>query len=104
MRSNHASVELDVPLQLELVGDEVQVTHNLRLTGIAFGPFPFSHQLGRERVPVDMAFGVASRAGVAVPVPGATDTAARFERLDGQAEAVAQAEQLVQAGEARADH
>src|SRR4051794_26538233 len=51
-----------------------------------------------------MAFGVASCAGVAVPVPGSAHTAARFERLHRQAETIAEAEQLVQAGEARADH
>src|SRR3954465_3651762 len=101
MRGNHAGVELDIPLQIEPVSDVVQIAHDLRLAGIAFGPFPFAHQLGGERVPIDMAFGVASRAGVAVPVPGSPDAGARFERLHRKAEAIAEAKQLVEAGEAR---
>src|SRR3954453_11779757 len=48
-----------------------------------------------------MAFGVASCAGVAVPVPGSAHAAARFERLHRKAEAIAEAKQLVEAGEAR---
>jgi len=36
-----------------------------------------------------MAFGVAARARVAVPIPGATDPATCFQRLYRQAEAIA---------------
>ena len=104
LRGGHAGVELDVALQVEPVGDEVQVAHDLGLAGIALGPFPLAHQLGGEGVPVDVAFRIAARAGIAVPVPGAADAAACFQRLHRQAEPVAQAQQLVQTGETGADH
>src|SRR4051794_19205802 len=51
-----------------------------------------------------MAFGVASCAGVAVPVPGSAHAAARFERLHRQAETIAESKQLVEAGEARTNY
>src|SRR4051812_8067393 len=104
MGGNHTGIELDVPLQVEPVGDVVQIAHDLRLAWIAFGPFPLAHQLGGERVPVDMAFGVASCAGVAVPIPGSAHAAARFERLHRQAETIAEAKQLVEAGETRTNY
>ena len=74
------------------------------LAGIALGPFPFAHQLGGEGVPVDVAFGIAARAGIAVPIPGAADATAGFQRLHRQAKTVAQAQELVESGEAGADH
>ena len=37
-----------------------------------------------------MAFGIATRAGVTVPVPGATHTGCRFQHLCGKPETVAQ--------------
>ena len=101
MRGDDAGVEADVALQVEPVGDMVEVAQDLRLAGIALGPFPLAHQLGREGVPVDVAFGIAARAGIAVPVPGAADAAAGFQHLHRQAETVAQAEQLVEARETR---
>ena len=103
VRGRDAAVEPDVALQVEPVGDEVQIAHDLGLAGIALGPFPFPHQLRRERVPIDVAFRIAARAGIAVPVPGAADPAARFQHLDRQAKPVAQAEQLIQTGEPGAD-
>src|SRR4051794_23378355 len=51
-----------------------------------------------------MAFGVASCAGIAVPVPGSAHTAAGFERLHRQAETIAEAKQLVEAGKARTNY
>ena len=40
LRGGHATVELNVALQSEPVGDEVQVSQNPSLAGIALGPFP----------------------------------------------------------------
>src|SRR4051812_25788982 len=51
-----------------------------------------------------MAFGVASCAGVAVPVPGSAHAAAGFERLHRQAETIPEAKQLIEAGEARTNY
>src|SRR3954454_18534509 len=50
-----------------------------------------------------MAFGVASCAGVAIPVPGAPDPIAGLQHLHRKAEPVAQANQLIQAGEPCSD-
>ena len=50
-----------------------------------------------------MAFRIAARAGIAVPVPGAADPAARFQSLYRQAEPVAQAVELVETREPGAD-
>jgi len=43
VRGRHTAVELNVVLQVELVGDEVQISQDLSLAGIALGPFPFLH-------------------------------------------------------------
>jgi hypothetical protein len=43
MRGRHSAVELNVALQVELVGDEVQISQDLSLAGISLGPFPFLH-------------------------------------------------------------
>ncbi len=40
-RRDDARVELDVAPQVEAVGDVVGVSQNLRLAGVALGPFPF---------------------------------------------------------------
>ena len=103
MRGGNAAVELNVALQVELVGDEVQVAQNLGLAGIALGPLPLSHQLGGKRVPIDMAFRIASRAGIAIPVPGAAHPSTCFQHLHRQTKPITQAEQLVKPGEARAN-
>ena len=58
------------PLTVELIGNVIEVAHHLRLLRVSLGPFPFPHQLFRKCVAVRMAFGIASRAGVAVPIPG----------------------------------
>src|SRR5277367_4436828 len=50
-----------------------------------------------------MAFGIAARAGIAVPVPGAADTTACLEQPRREPEPVAQAEQLIEAGEPGTD-
>src|SRR5277367_1906797 len=40
MRRRHPAVELNVALQVELVGDDIQISQNFGLAGIAFGPLP----------------------------------------------------------------
>src|SRR6185436_11371653 len=51
-----------------------------------------------------MTLRIAARAGVAVPIPGASDPGACFQHPDRKAQAVAQAEQLIETGESRADN
>src|SRR5215831_8365680 len=72
MRRRNAGPELNVAFQVELVGYEIQVAQNFRLARIAFGPFPFPHQLEGKRVPVDMTFRVAPCTGVVITEPAPT--------------------------------
>src|SRR3984893_7387135 len=48
--------EADVAVQVEAVGDVIEVAQNLPLPGAAFGPLPLSLQLFREGVGVAMTF------------------------------------------------
>ena len=100
---SHARVELDVLAQIEPVGDVVDILKDFRLVAVALRPMPFLLQVVVEGVGVFQAFHVAARAGVAVPEPGATYTAAGFEGFRLEAEA-AEAMEGVQAAEAAADH
>ena len=99
----HFGVELDVALQVELVGHEVQVLPDLRMLGIALGPFPFLLDLLVEGVAVVITFGIATRTGIAVPVPRAADARALLQDADFQAQLVAQFVQLIKAGKASPD-
>jgi hypothetical protein len=103
MRRSHAGVEADAALKVEALGDVVQIAQDLRLRGIALRPLPLLRQLIGERVAVRMALGIAARARVAVPVPRAADPFARLQPLDRQAEPIAQAEQLIEAGKTCTD-
>ena len=103
VRGGHAGVEADVTLEVEAVGDVVEVAQDLRRPGIALRPFPLARQLFGERVTVGVAFRIASRTGVAVPVPGAADPRARLQHLDRKTQTVAQAEQLIETGKTGAD-
>ena len=98
----HPRVELNVAAEIEAVGDVLDVPQDLGLGGIALRPAPFLLQLVGEGVGVVHALDVAAGAGIAVPIPGAADAAARFVDPRGQAEA-AQAVEHVQAGEPSAD-
>ena len=102
VRRGHARLELNVAAEIEAVGDVLDVAQDLGLGGIALRPVPFLLQLVGEGVGVVHALDVAAGAGIAVPVPGAADAAARFEDPRGEAEA-AQAVEHVQAGEPGAD-
>jgi hypothetical protein len=98
----HARIERDVAAQVELVGDELEVAQGFGLRREMLGPVPFLQDLVGERIPVRPALGIETRAGIAVPVPGAAHPAAGFEHAHRHAER-AQAMQLVHAGHAGAD-
>ena len=101
-RRGHPRLELNVAPEIEAVGDVLDVPQDLGLGGVPLRPVPFLLELVGEGIGVVHALDIAAGAGVAVPVPGAADAAARFVDPRGQAEA-AQAVQHVQAGEPGAD-
>ena len=103
VRGRDARVEADVAPQVELVRHVVQVAQDLGRLGIALRPAPFLEQLPGEEVAVGVALGVAARARIAVPVPRAAELGGGFHHLDREPQPLAQAKQLVQAGEAGAD-
>ena len=74
-----ALAELDVRLEVEALSTVFEVAQDLVLLRITLGPFPFLQQVLVERVAVDVAVGVAACAGIAIPVPRATDTVARLK-------------------------
>src|SRR5258706_11355091 len=104
MRGRDARAEAGIAPQVELGGDVIEVGADLRRTRVALARLPLVVQLAGEKVTVRVAFRVAARARIAVPVPGAADVAARLEHPHPQPEAIAQAMQLVEPREARADH
>src|SRR6185369_7696452 len=98
-----AGVELDVRTQVEAICDVVGVFQNLRLRRVTLAPVPFLLQLFGERIGVLHALDVAARAGIAVPVPGATDARALLK--DPRCHALpTQPVQHVHTGKARTDH
>jgi len=102
MRGGNARTKLDVAPEIEFVSNEVQVFEIVRLRRKMFLPVPFLQNFGRERVAVTPAFRIETRAGVAVPIPGATKAGAVFEDAHRHAE-LAQAIELIQARNAGAD-
>src|SRR5262249_22555222 len=100
---NHAGVKCDIPLQIETVGDVVEIAPDLRMARIALAPLPLAEQRLREGVAVGVAFRIAARPGIPVPVPGAADPPALFQHPGAEAETVAQGQHLVEARKARAD-
>jgi hypothetical protein len=102
MRSLHAGVEGDVAAQVELVGQELAVAQILGLAGEMLLPVPFLQHFRREGEAVGPALRIEAGAGIAVPVPGAADAAARL--IDARPEThLAQLQQLVHARQAGAD-
>ena len=101
-RRLHPAPELDVPAQVELVGDVVEVALGLRLGREVLGPVPFVQQLLAEGVAVGIALGIEAAARIAVPVPRAADAGPGFEHPDPLAQ-LPQAVELVQTGDARSD-
>src|SRR6185503_9821213 len=101
-RRLHSTPELDVPAQVELVGDVVEVALGLRLGREMLGPAPFVQQLLAEGVAVGVALGIEAAARIAVPVPGAADAGAGLEHPD-RLPQLPKAVELVQTGNARPD-
>jgi hypothetical protein len=101
-RSDNPAPELDVTPQVELVGNMVAIAQGFRLAGKVLGPFPFLQQFLREGIAIGIAFGIETRAGIAIPVPGAADIGAGLEHADAQAE-LAQPVELVHARQASAN-
>jgi len=95
--------ELDVPAQIEAVGNVVEVALDFRLRGHHLGPVPLLLQLPGEGVGVFDDGQVGPAARVAVPEPGAADAGAGFEGAKVQT-LILQAFGHVQAGHAGADH
>src|ERR1051325_10790288 len=98
-----AAVELDVTAQIQLVGDKVQIALSLGLGSEVLAPIPFVEQLLRKGIAVSPAFGIETRARIAVPVPGPADIAAGLEGTHAQSELPPPVE-LVEAGDARTDY
>jgi hypothetical protein len=88
--------------QIEFVGDVVKVAQILGLAGKALLPMPLVEQFAREREAVGVAFGIEAAAGIAVPVPGATEIGGRVEHGGVDAE-IDQPLDLVNACHAGAD-
>src|SRR6476620_12049908 len=65
-------------------------------------PVPFRHQLLGKGVAIGPAFGIETRAGITVPVPGAADVRAGLEDPYGHAQ-FAQAVEHIHAGNPGAD-
>jgi len=84
-RIGDAGSECDVGSQVESVSDMVQVAKDLRLGGVLLAPVPVLLKLLVKGVRVVHAFDIASRAGVAVPVPDSADAVCGLEDPDGQA-------------------
>jgi hypothetical protein len=97
-----ARVELDVAAQVELIGDVVEIALGLRLSGEMFLPVPLLQEFLGERIAIAVAFGIEARAGIAIPVPGASHAAAFLIHAHLQPE-LAQTVELIQTGHARAD-
>src|ERR1700737_4664364 len=79
-------VELDVAPKVEGVSHMVDVTQDLRLRAVALGPLPFLLQVVREGIRVLHAFDIAATPRVAVPVPGAANSATGLEATHSKAE------------------
>ena len=83
----HAGEELDVPPQIETIGDMVDVPQDFRLRCVALRPVPLLLKLIRKRVGIVHALDVAAGAGIAIPIPGAADPLPCLKYAGGEAEA-----------------
>ena len=103
LRACDAGVEVDILAHIQLVRRIVHIADNLRLFRIALRPLPAEiHVLG-EGEAIGVALGIAARAGIAVPVPGAANPVAGLDHPSLHAELVAQQVELVHAGKTGAD-
>src|SRR6267143_4794528 len=78
-RRGDACIALDVPAQVKLIRNIIEVAFILRLTRIMFFPVPLLQEFLRERIPVGITLGVEARPGVAVPIPGAAHATSLLE-------------------------
>ena len=84
-RRMHPRVELNVAAQVKPVCHMVDVTQDFRLRRISLGPNPLLLELLRELIRILHALHVAARTWVAVPIPGAANTAPGLEDTHGKA-------------------
>ena len=80
--SDNPGIQFDVSQQVKSVSNMINVTKNFCLSRIPFRPVPFLFHIRRKRIGIRHAFGVASRSGIAIPVPGATNAITRFKHTD----------------------
>src|SRR5882672_3000130 len=100
---SHLGAKADISPEIIAFGHEAEVAQDLRLGGVFLRPFPRALQLRIEGVAVVDGLNVATRAGIAVPVPGAADIASLFQYHRGEA-CLAQPMQEIQAGKAGTDN
>ena len=98
----YLGLELDVPAEVEAVGNPVEVALELGLGGHELGPLPLLLEVVVEGVGVLDALDVDPGPGVPVPVPGAAHAVTRFQGPYGKA-GVPQLLYRVQAGVPSAD-
>ncbi|MCY1169710.1 hypothetical protein D9M73_97580 [compost metagenome] len=80
MCSGHASVELDIAMQIEAISDMFEIGENLGLRHITRVPMPVLQESFVERIAVDEALRIGERPGITVPVPCATHSTGLVER------------------------
>src|SRR5215813_5612241 len=81
-----------------------EIAEDFRLLGIALGPLPFLQQLFVPGETIDVGLRVATRARVAVPIPGTADRFAGFINPYLQPQFVAQSLEHIHARETCPDH
>ena len=96
--AGHARIELNVAFEIVAFGNMLEITEDFVLLGIALGPFPLLQELFVPSETVNVGVGIATRAGVAVPVPGAAYGFTTFIDSHLQTQFVPQRLQHVQAG------
>src|SRR5579872_5952305 len=74
-RGGDPGAKADVTAQIVAVGDEAEIAQDFRLGGVFLRPGPRRLELRIKRIAVVDGLDVAARAGIAIPVPGATDIA-----------------------------
>lgn len=75
MWSRHRAVELDVPVQIELVSHEIEMALVFRQTRKMLAPVPLLENLIGKGVGVGIALRVETVAGIAVSVPSTANAA-----------------------------
>jgi hypothetical protein len=95
---------LHVAFQIVALGDMLEIPQDLGLLGITFGPFPVLQKLLVPGEAINVGVGIATRSGVAVPVPGAANGLTFFINPHLQSQFVPQRLQHMHAGKTCADH